>query len=335
MESFVAELGVLLLAAFLLGLLVGYVWWIMGWRRKVRPSTASTVPTANSVEEDAALRARLQEAERQLERLQLKLKAAQERSTRAAAASRQPAAGQRQGPAPAPAPEPAPAPAPPAAEKRGTEPAVAEPAPVELPPAFAGDEDPFATLTFHPADFLAAATDSDSAPPFVRPPEELADQAEEPQPTATDEAAGETPGETADEAADEATDEAGGPARPTSPATEDGGGATRAGATISIPRDRLGPGADGLGEVPVRSDDLTRIAGVGTATSRALRRAGLRSYVRVAAASPDDLRAALEGAGIAPGRLLDSWPEQARLLADGDEEGLAHLRERLANDEAR
>ncbi len=75
-------------------------------------------------------------------------------------------------------------------------------------------------------------------------------------------------------------------------------------------------------------DDLTRIEGVGPKVSSVLHEAGVTSFAALAAADAGDLRRILRGAGL---RLSDpaSWPEQARLAAAGDWEGLEQLQAQL------
>lgn len=61
-------------------------------------------------------------------------------------------------------------------------------------------------------------------------------------------------------------------------------------------------------------DDLTRIDGVGPKISEALVAAGLTTYAALAAASEDDLRAALSAAKLRFAPSLPTWSEQARNL---------------------
>ncbi len=61
-------------------------------------------------------------------------------------------------------------------------------------------------------------------------------------------------------------------------------------------------------------DDLTRIDGVGPKISQALVAAGLTTFAAVAAASEDDLRAALTAADLRFAPSLPTWSEQARKL---------------------
>jgi predicted flap endonuclease-1-like 5' DNA nuclease len=76
-------------------------------------------------------------------------------------------------------------------------------------------------------------------------------------------------------------------------------------------------------------DDLERIEGIGPKMAGALRRAGIRSYARLAGSDEATLRAAINDAGLSFAPSLVTWASQARLLADGDEEGFADLVRRL------
>ena len=93
---------------------------------------------------------------------------------------------------------------------------------------------------------------------------------------------------------------------------------------------------DGFAELTARliagrglDDNLERIDGIGPQTSAALRAAGIRTYRALAASDGDDLRAAIENAGMRATPRLATWAAQARLLADGDEEGFADFAGRL------
>jgi len=70
-----------------------------------------------------------------------------------------------------------------------------------------------------------------------------------------------------------------------------------------------------------RDDRIEQIEGVGPKTAKALRAAGFTTYVSIADAAPDDLRAALKAGGVkSPPNNIDNWPVQARLLADESED---------------
>ncbi|GAB4526863.1 MAG: hypothetical protein Kow0063_01540 [Anaerolineae bacterium] len=78
----------------------------------------------------------------------------------------------------------------------------------------------------------------------------------------------------------------------------------------------------------IPSDDLKRIAGIGPKISSVLQAAGIASYAQLADADGDNLRQILSQAGI---RLADpaTWPEQARLAAARDWQGLKDLQSQL------
>ena len=80
---------------------------------------------------------------------------------------------------------------------------------------------------------------------------------------------------------------------------------------------------------PVPDDDLQRIEGIGPRMSGALVAAGIRTYTQLAAADEVAIRAAIEAAGLRFAPSLTTWARQARLLADGDEDGFADLTRRL------
>jgi predicted flap endonuclease-1-like 5' DNA nuclease len=61
-------------------------------------------------------------------------------------------------------------------------------------------------------------------------------------------------------------------------------------------------------------DDLTIINGIGPKMQTALQAAGYDTFAKLAAASPDALRAAVQAAGMRLAPTIDTWPEQARGL---------------------
>jgi len=77
-----------------------------------------------------------------------------------------------------------------------------------------------------------------------------------------------------------------------------------------------------------RVDDLELIEGIGPKIAAMLREAGITTFVQLAKEEPGNLKLILEKAGI---RLADpaSWPEQAKLAAEEDREGLKALQDRL------
>jgi predicted flap endonuclease-1-like 5' DNA nuclease len=76
-------------------------------------------------------------------------------------------------------------------------------------------------------------------------------------------------------------------------------------------------------------DDLERIEGIGPKMAGALNQAGIRTYAQLADADEPTLRAAIAAAKLSFAPSLTTWSRQARLLADGDEEGFADLVRRL------
>ncbi len=76
-------------------------------------------------------------------------------------------------------------------------------------------------------------------------------------------------------------------------------------------------------------DDLKRLEGIGPKMNDALVAAGLDSFAKLAASNQGSLRAAIEAAGLSFAPSMDSWIEQAGLLARGDEAGFKALTDRL------
>ena len=76
-------------------------------------------------------------------------------------------------------------------------------------------------------------------------------------------------------------------------------------------------------------DDLERIEGIGPPMAAALHSAGIRTYRALADSSDVRLRNAVTGSGLSFAPSIVTWSRQARLLADGDEDGFADLTRRL------
>ncbi|MDZ7856409.1 helix-hairpin-helix domain-containing protein [Sphaerotilus sp.] len=78
------------------------------------------------------------------------------------------------------------------------------------------------------------------------------------------------------------------------------------------------------------ADDLTRIEGIGPKLALQLGEAGITTFAALAATSVERLEALIAAAG-ARFKLArpQTWPEQAALLAAGDEAGFAALAARL------
>jgi predicted flap endonuclease-1-like 5' DNA nuclease len=79
----------------------------------------------------------------------------------------------------------------------------------------------------------------------------------------------------------------------------------------------------------VTNDDLERVEGIGPRIGAALRDAGIHSFRQLADAEAATLQGALEKAGLRFAPSLPTWSRQARLLADGDEAGFVRLTESL------
>jgi predicted flap endonuclease-1-like 5' DNA nuclease len=76
-------------------------------------------------------------------------------------------------------------------------------------------------------------------------------------------------------------------------------------------------------------DDLERVEGIGPRIGSALRAAGITTFEGLATSDVARLQSALEAAGLRFAPSLPTWARQARLLADGDEEGFLKLTEQL------
>ncbi len=75
-------------------------------------------------------------------------------------------------------------------------------------------------------------------------------------------------------------------------------------------------------------DDLEIIEGIGPKIASVLQANGIRSFAQLAASNPEHIEAILRQAGL---RLANAstWPEQARLAAAGDWQGLSELTSQL------
>jgi len=84
-----------------------------------------------------------------------------------------------------------------------------------------------------------------------------------------------------------------------------------------------------LGGREVKPDDLQAIEGIGPKIAGVLQAAGITNFADLAQADVGRLSQILTEAGIS--RISDpsTWPEQAKLAADGDWEGLETLQDRL------
>lgn len=80
---------------------------------------------------------------------------------------------------------------------------------------------------------------------------------------------------------------------------------------------------------PAEPDDLTKVEGIGPKMDAALKAAGITTFARLAQTSEDDLRAAIEAAGMRFAPSVTTWAEQAAYAARGDWDGLAAFQESL------
>jgi predicted flap endonuclease-1-like 5' DNA nuclease len=77
-----------------------------------------------------------------------------------------------------------------------------------------------------------------------------------------------------------------------------------------------------LAAAPSRPDDLLVIDGIGPKMARALNKAGIDTFAKLAAANSDTLRAAIEAGGMRFAPTINTWPQQAAYAAKGDWDSL-------------
>jgi large subunit ribosomal protein L21 len=82
-------------------------------------------------------------------------------------------------------------------------------------------------------------------------------------------------------------------------------------------------------EKKVKADDLTRIEGIGPKVSKTLKEAGISTFEALSKAKVEDLQTILSDAGL---KMMDpaTWPEQAKLAAQGDWDALEKLQDQLS-----
>jgi large subunit ribosomal protein L21 len=82
-------------------------------------------------------------------------------------------------------------------------------------------------------------------------------------------------------------------------------------------------------KVQTEADDLTKIEGIGPKVSEELRKAGISTFEALAKANSDDIQNILDNAGLT---MMDAstWPQQAKLAAKGDWDGLEKLQDELS-----
>ena len=80
----------------------------------------------------------------------------------------------------------------------------------------------------------------------------------------------------------------------------------------------------------VASDDLKKIEGIGPKIAEIFNNAGIESYADLAGSSVEKLKSILEEAGPRyASKVPDTWPQQAKLAADGKWDELAKLQDEL------
>ncbi len=83
-------------------------------------------------------------------------------------------------------------------------------------------------------------------------------------------------------------------------------------------------------EAKTKRDDLTKIEGVGPKAAEAMVNAGLDSFAKVAKAKPEAIEAILAEASSRLAHLVaNTWPQQAKLAADGKWDELKELQDNL------
>ena len=87
--------------------------------------------------------------------------------------------------------------------------------------------------------------------------------------------------------------------------------------------------AEAKPEKTVEADDLTRIEGIGPKVSKTLIAAGIPTFEALSNATIEDIQKILTDAGL---KMMDAttWPQQAKLAAQGDWEGLKKLQDNLS-----
>jgi F-type H+-transporting ATPase subunit gamma len=78
-----------------------------------------------------------------------------------------------------------------------------------------------------------------------------------------------------------------------------------------------------------KPDNLTKIEGIGKKMSQALVKAGIDTFAKLANSNEDELRTAIEAAGMRLAPSLGTWAEQAQLAAKGDWDSLNALQDKL------
>jgi len=82
-------------------------------------------------------------------------------------------------------------------------------------------------------------------------------------------------------------------------------------------------------EKKAEANDLTKIEGIGPKVSKLLNEAGITTFDALSKAKVEDLQTILNNAGL---KMMDptTWPEQAKLAAEGDWDTLKNLQDKLS-----
>lgn len=73
------------------------------------------------------------------------------------------------------------------------------------------------------------------------------------------------------------------------------------------------------------SEDLTKVEGVGPKTKSILVESGVDTFAKIASKTPDEIREVIKAGGGRSVPSIDTWPEQAALLANGEVEAFEKL----------
>ena len=77
------------------------------------------------------------------------------------------------------------------------------------------------------------------------------------------------------------------------------------------------------------TDDLTMIEGIGPKSAQALNAAGITRFIQIAALAPEELESLIKSSGVRLVASTETWPQQARLAAEGDLTALEELKTRI------
>ena len=82
-------------------------------------------------------------------------------------------------------------------------------------------------------------------------------------------------------------------------------------------------------KVDIKADDLAKIEGIGPKVAKTLIDAGIPTFEALSNATVEDIQKTLTNAGL---KMMDAttWPEQAKLAAAGDWEGLKKMQDKLS-----